>query len=186
MKHADLRSDEDLTRETMHIACIYGWLSRGWDQQRYGCQIDKSPFPDSSDLVADQMEAARIYHAMTKQVEPVNHWLFLAYGDEHATDWMWRARKVGYELWLRMFPERRDETNYQLVWMALQDFRKRVLGQPATSEEVLIAGMGAKKWAWRKLWKPRFDDTLDQLQTWDVHGVAMVSITIREIREGRS
>ena len=182
MKHAALRSDDDLTRETMHLACVYGWLSRGWDQQRYGCQIDKAPFPDSSDLVADQMEASKIYASMSAQPEPINHWLFYAYGDEHATDWMWRARLVGYELWSK---EKRDELNYHLVWLAIQDFRRRVMGQNSLSEEVLMAGMGGKKWAWHKLWKSKFDDCLDQLQAWDVHGVAMVSIAIREIRDGR-
>jgi hypothetical protein len=184
VKHAELRSEDDLTRETMHIACIYGWLSRGWDQQRYGCKIDKSPFPDSGDLIVDQMEASKIVWAMGDQPKPINHWLFYAYGDQESPDWAWHARQAAYVLWQR-FPKP-DNTNYNIGWMALQDFRRRVMGQPAFADELLMAGMGGKKWAWEKHWRPKFEENLDQLQAWDVYGVGMVSKTVKEIREGRA
>ena len=187
MKWSEAESDgTDRTRDAMHLACIYGWINRNkWEQERYGCKIDKSPFPESSDLVCDQMEASQIIRAMNSQPKPICHWLHHAYGDMQAPDWTWHGRRVAYALWVRAFPEKRDETNYQLIWMALQDFRQRMLGRPPTSEEVLQAGMGGKKWAWFKLWKPKFEDTIDQLQAWDVCGVAHVSITVKAIREGR-
>lgn len=184
MKADELRSEDDSTRETMHLACIYGWLSKGWDQQRYGCHIDKSAPPDYSHMVADQMEASKIYWAMANQPKPICNWLFYAYGDQECSDWAWHARKVAWHLWQRF--DKPDQTNYNVGWIAVQDFRRRVMGLPKWEEEVLQAGMGGKKWAWEKLWKPKLDEFQDQLQAWDVHGVANVSIVVREIRGERA
>jgi hypothetical protein len=184
MKHSELRTEnENLIRETMHIACIYGWISRGWDQQRYGCKIDKSPFPDSADLVADQMEASRIYHSMAQQGKPISNWLFYAYGDDHAPDCPWHARQVAYQIWRRH--ELQDQKHYDVSWFAVQEFKNRVLGRPASGEEVIYTGLDVKQWEWRKTWKQKYDDSLDQIQAWDRHGVAHVSIVIREIKDGR-
>ena len=172
MNHTDLRSEENLTRETMHLACVYGWLSPGWDQQRYGCQIDKSPYPDSGDLIVDQMEASRIVWSMTNQPSPINHWLFYAYGDDNATDWLWHGRMTACEF--------RREINYDIPWLALQDFRRRVIGLPRLSDEILITTLSKDK-----DWKPKYDRILDRIQGWDATGVGYVSVVVREIYEGR-
>ncbi len=184
MKADELRSEDDSTRETMHLACIYGWLSKGWDQQRYGCHIDKSPPANYSDMIADGMEASKIYWSMNEQPKPINSWLFYAYGNQEASDFMWHGKKVAWHLWQRF--DKPDKDNYHLAWMAVEDFRNRSLDRPAASEEVLKAGMGGKKWAWDRVWKPKLDDFLDQLQAWDTFGVANVSVTIREIRGERA
>lgn len=185
MRHADLRSEENLTRETMHIACIYGWISKGWDQQKYGCHIDKSPYPDSGDLIVDQMEASKVVWAMNREPKPINHWLQYAYGDDKAMDWNWHGRMATYVLWGKAF-ERRDETNYNVPWLAIQDYRRRVIGLPNLAEEVLMATLGGKKWAWEKHWKPKYEDVMDQIQTWDTTGVAHVSITVKALRGERT
>lgn len=176
---------EELTdREIIHLALTHGWSCSEWELERYGCKIVRSISPPSSEILADLMEASRICAAVLTQPKPINYWLQFCYGDDSDLNWHWHGKQVCWYL-VGRFSHGWNDTLIRLTWMAVEDARKRMNEKPGATEEVLRAGMNCLPWQWDQLYRKRFRKYLDKLTWWDRDGVGRVSITIRQVREGK-
>jgi len=180
---------DNKTRDMMVIACSYGFTTSKWEMQKYGAHIQTSEIPPSTDLICDQLIACKIVGEMGRQPKPVNSWLFFCYGHSDMADFVYNTIVINRHLCKPSYDIveghlKPVETNeYRLATMSLHDYKRRLQGQPATPDEVLIAGLGIKPWAWSKHYKPMFSKYLDTLKGIDIEGVSKVSIVVKSVLE---
>ncbi len=146
---------------------------------RYQCRIERS-FRLNSWATVDFLEVGWILAAINAQRGPVRAWLRYAYGEENnRADLETVAADLYINNFIGFLPIERHKA---LCKCAVDDYRlrrRRMKDLPVAS---YAHAMGINPANFKRDWGKKRDAALDRTQSFDIEGVANVSIVVKQLR----
>ncbi len=168
--------------------CIHDALT--WAQQqrtemgmlewmRYQCRIERS-FKANAWHAVDQLEVGWILAAINSQREPVRAWLRYSYGeDNNLLDRDTVSSDVYLNNFMGFLPIHRHQA---LCKCAVDDYRLRRRRMKDLLVQSYAHEMNINPANFARDWGKKRDAALDRIQSFDIEGVANVSIVVKHLR----
>ncbi len=146
---------------------------------RYQCRIERS-FRLNSWATVDFLEVGWILAAINAQREPVRAWLRYSYGeDNNEIDRVTVAADLFLNNFMGFLPIHRHQA---LCRCAVDDYRLRRRRMKDLPIAVYANEMGINAANFARDWGKKKEAALDRVQSFDIEGVANVSIVIKQLR----
>jgi hypothetical protein len=147
----------------------------------YRSKIDKSGFWDSSNRIVHGLEAGFILSAIDKQRPAVGGWLKYCYGKESETLSSILSGTMRFELF-PMSDVKKHQKLLSLCKVALDDYKLSQMNGRQMPVEVYVNELCANASNFSRDWGKQKRACLEHIRSWDVEGVANVSIMVRALK----
>jgi len=181
------------TKVAIQDALAWEWRTKGdsgiVEFSKYLCKIQKSGTLDNNQKICDSMECGYILAAISKQKEPIPHWLHYVYGIENRdSDKLTLASHLFFKLFMGKIKRKYIDRYQKFCEIIVDDYRVRVItnGAKKMPVETYAKELAIDPDNWIRDWENRWGKGIDELIRLDAEGIGNVSRMVKSLREPES